>query len=45
MLQARWKSGAAAAAPQGEALRMGQVRSFKIVTLDHEAEKIELALA
>ncbi|HEX4007533.1 MAG TPA: 30S ribosomal protein S1 [Acidobacteriaceae bacterium] len=44
MLQARWKSGApAVSAP--EALRVGQVRSFRIVKLDPEAEKIELEMA
>jgi len=41
MLQARWKNGpSATAAP--EPMRVGQVRSFRIVCLDRDAEKIEL---
>jgi small subunit ribosomal protein S1 len=44
MLQARWKSGATAA-PQAEAVRVGQVRSFRIVKLDRDAERIELEMA
>ncbi len=46
MLQARWKGGGASAAPKsGEALRSGQVRSFRISKLDPEAKTIELQLA
>jgi small subunit ribosomal protein S1 len=45
MLNARWKSGAAPAGSQPEPLSVGQVRSFKLVKLDQETQKIELALA
>jgi small subunit ribosomal protein S1 len=45
MLQARWKGSGAAAAAQPEAVRVGQVRSFRIVKLDREAKIIELTLA
>jgi len=45
MLNARWKSGAAPAGSQPEPLGVGQVRSFKLVKLDQETQKIELALA
>jgi small subunit ribosomal protein S1 len=45
MLKARWKGGAAPAGNQPEPLSVGQVRSFRIVKLDREAEKIELELA
>ena len=44
MLAAKWKSGAAAAS-NSEALRAGQVRSFKIVSLDPAAKKIEVEMA
>ncbi|MGC2637673.1 MAG: 30S ribosomal protein S1 [Acidobacteriaceae bacterium] len=44
MLQARWKGTASAAAPP-EPVRVGQVRSFRIVQLDREAERIGLELA
>jgi small subunit ribosomal protein S1 len=43
MLSARWKGGAAGTAP--EALGVGEIRSFRIVKLDRETEKIELELA
>jgi small subunit ribosomal protein S1 len=43
MLQARWKgSGAVAALP--EAIRVGQVRNFRIAKLARDAKLIELAL-
>lgn len=45
MLNARWKSGAAPAGSQPDPLSVGQVRSFKLVKLDQETQKIELALA
>jgi small subunit ribosomal protein S1 len=45
MLQARWKGGAAIAAPQPQAPRAGQVRSFRITSLDPATKKIELELA
>ncbi|HEX3473000.1 MAG TPA: 30S ribosomal protein S1 [Silvibacterium sp.] len=45
MLQARWKGDAPRASHQSESLQAGQVRSFRIVKLDREAEKIEVELA
>jgi small subunit ribosomal protein S1 len=42
MLSARWKSGAPAAGSQPEPLAVGQIRSFRIASLDPEAQKIEL---
>jgi small subunit ribosomal protein S1 len=44
MLQARWKSGAAADEAKPEALRAGQIRKFRIAKLDPEVKKIELEL-
>jgi small subunit ribosomal protein S1 len=44
MLQARWKSGSGGP-PKPEPLRAGQVRSFRIVTLDRAAKKIGLEFA
>jgi len=44
MLNARWKGAAAPAGSQPEPLSVGQIRSFRIVKLDREAEKIELEL-
>jgi small subunit ribosomal protein S1 len=44
MLQARWKGGAAPSSKQPEPLAKGQIRSFRIVKLDRETEKIELEL-
>jgi len=44
MLQARWKTGSGGAA-KPEPARAGQIRSFRIKKLDHEAKKIELELA
>jgi len=44
MLQARWKSGAAADEAKPETLRAGQIRKFRIAKLDPAAKKIELAL-
>jgi small subunit ribosomal protein S1 len=44
MLSARWKGGAPALGSQPEPLGVGQVRSFRIVKLDREAQTIELAL-
>ena len=43
MLSQKWKAGGGAAAAP-EALRAGQVRSFRITTLDTEAKRIELEL-
>jgi small subunit ribosomal protein S1 len=45
MLNARWKGGPANSAAKPEALRAGQIRSFRIVRLDADAKKIELELA
>jgi small subunit ribosomal protein S1 len=45
MLSARWKGGAAPAGTAPEPLGVGQIRSFRIVKLDCETEKIELELA
>ncbi|MGH9558652.1 MAG: S1 RNA-binding domain-containing protein, partial [Bryobacteraceae bacterium] len=44
MLAAKWKSGGGAEA-SSEAPRAGQIRSFKIVSLDPGQKKIELELA
>ena len=44
MLQARWKSGAGGPV-KAEPVRAGQVRSFRITTLDRAAKKIELEFA
>jgi small subunit ribosomal protein S1 len=46
MLKARWKGGASAGgATKPEALRAGQIRSFRIATLDVAAKKIGLKLS
>lgn len=45
MLNARWKGNAPAVGCQPEPLSVGQIRSFRIVHLDPEAEKIELQLS
>ncbi|MGD0791438.1 MAG: 30S ribosomal protein S1 [Terriglobales bacterium] len=44
MLQARWKSGPAANEAKPESLRAGQIRKFRIASLDPAAKKIELEL-
>jgi small subunit ribosomal protein S1 len=44
MLNARWKGGAAPTGTPSEPLAVGQIRSFRIVKLDRETEKIELEL-
>jgi small subunit ribosomal protein S1 len=44
MLQARWKSGAAASEAKPEAARAGQIRKFRIAKLDSATKKIELEL-
>jgi small subunit ribosomal protein S1 len=44
MLQARWKSGAAADEAKPEAMRAGQIRKFRIAKLDPATKKIELEL-
>jgi small subunit ribosomal protein S1 len=45
MLNARWKGGAGAGDAQSEAVRGGQIRSFRIAKLDPAAKQIELELA
>jgi small subunit ribosomal protein S1 len=46
MLQARWKGGAGGtAAAKPEAIRAGQVRSFRIAKLDADSKAIELELS
>jgi small subunit ribosomal protein S1 len=45
MLKARWKGGAASGAIKREAVRDGQVRSFRIAKLDAVTKKIQLELA
>jgi small subunit ribosomal protein S1 len=45
LLSARWKGNAPAAAAKPEPLSAGQIRSFKIVKLNAETKKIEVALA
>jgi small subunit ribosomal protein S1 len=42
MLAAKWKSGSAPGASGPETVRAGQVRSFKIVSLDPANKKIEV---
>jgi small subunit ribosomal protein S1 len=44
MLSQRWKSGGAGDAVASEAPRAGQVRSFKILSIDPAAKRIELEL-
>jgi hypothetical protein len=45
MLKARWQGNAPAAESKPEPLAQGQIRTFKIVTLDPESKKIEVELA
>jgi small subunit ribosomal protein S1 len=45
MLKARWKGDLPAASAQPEPLQAGQIRSFRIVSLDAETKKIEVELA
>jgi small subunit ribosomal protein S1 len=44
MLKAHWKGAAVASGSKPEAVRAGQVRSFRITKLDPAAKKIELEL-
>jgi len=44
MLSARWKGGADTAKKKAEPVAVGQVRSFRIVTLEAETETIRLKL-
>jgi small subunit ribosomal protein S1 len=43
MLTQKWKSGGGAA-ESGEAIRAGQIRSFKIVQIDAEKKRIDLEM-
>ncbi len=45
MLKAHWKGGAGGGESKPEAVRGGQIRSFRIVKLDAATKKIELELA
>ncbi|HTV56373.1 MAG TPA: 30S ribosomal protein S1 [Terriglobia bacterium] len=45
MLNAKWKGGGQAGEAKPEAVRAGQIRSFKISKLDPAAKRIELELA
>jgi small subunit ribosomal protein S1 len=45
MLNAKWKGGASASVAKPEALKAGQVRSFKITAIDLEGKRVELELA
>ncbi len=45
MLNAKWKGGATAGSAKKEEVRSGQIRSFKIATLDPATKKIEVELA
>ena len=45
MLKARWKGAPVAGGSKPEAVRAGQIRSFRIAKLDPAAKRIELELA
>jgi small subunit ribosomal protein S1 len=45
MLKARWKGAASAGGVKAEALRAGQIRTFRIKPLEPTAKKIDLTLA
>ncbi len=45
MLAAKWKAGAVTESSKPQEIRAGQVRSFRISSLDAEAKKIEVDLA
>jgi hypothetical protein len=44
MLAARWKNGPSAAEAKPEAVRTGQIRSFRITMVDRGAKKIKVQL-
>jgi small subunit ribosomal protein S1 len=44
MLSARWKGETKASGGQAEPLHVGQVRNFKIATIDHDTKQISLEL-
>ncbi len=45
MLNARWKGNAKSPVPQPESLHVGQIRNFRIATLNTETKEITLELA
>jgi hypothetical protein len=45
MLSSRWKGSGGASAGQREALRTGQIRSFRIALLEPATKTLELELA
>jgi small subunit ribosomal protein S1 len=45
LLQSRWKGNAPTASSKPEPLSAGQIRSFKIISLNADSKKIEVALA
>jgi small subunit ribosomal protein S1 len=45
MLKARWKGNTPAPSARPEPLQVGQIRSFRIVKLEHATKKIEVELA
>jgi small subunit ribosomal protein S1 len=45
MLMARWKDGAAPGEPKPEPIRAGQIRKFRITSLDPATKEIKLTLA
>ncbi|MEO6981736.1 MAG: S1 RNA-binding domain-containing protein, partial [Edaphobacter sp.] len=44
MLAAKWKSGPSAAEVKPEAVKVGQIRSFKVTKIDRGAKRIEVRL-
>ena len=44
MLNARWKGETKASNAQGDSLRIGQMRNFKIVTIDRDTKEVGLEL-
>jgi small subunit ribosomal protein S1 len=44
MLNARWKGETKASNAQADPLRIGQMRNFKIITIDRDTKRIDLEL-
>jgi small subunit ribosomal protein S1 len=44
MLAAKWKNGPSAAEVKPEAVKVGQIRSFKVTKVDRAAKRIEVRL-
>lgn len=44
MLNARWKGETKASNAQADPLRIGQMRNFRIITIDHDTKRIDLGL-